>query len=110
MKSLFSALIPGIRMALLLLGVGAITQPVAAQRRFELADITKTVGVSDPQLSHANLATNRNDTEVVLIDVATARQRVFVAGRPTVKQARWSPTGDRVVFLARTGTGKEAHT
>ncbi|MBH8558484.1 alpha/beta hydrolase family protein [Hymenobacter negativus] len=92
-----------------------------AQRRFELADISRLVNVSDPQLSpdgksilvvvsRPNLANNRHDAEVVLVDVATARQRVMVADRPTVKQPRWSPTGDRVAFLARTGTGKDAHT
>ncbi|MCI1187036.1 S9 family peptidase [Hymenobacter sp. DH14] len=95
--------------------------PSLAQRRFELADIGRVVNVGDPQLSpdgrsilvvvsRPNLATNRNEAEVVLVDVASGRQRVLVAGRPTVKQPRWSPTGDRVAFLARTGTGKEAHT
>ena len=93
----------------------------AAQKRFELADIAKTVGVGDPQLSpdgksilvvvsRANFTTNRNDAEVVLVDVATGQQRVLVAGRPTVKQPRWAPAGDQVAFLARAGTGKEAHT
>ncbi|HEX8326459.1 MAG TPA: S9 family peptidase [Hymenobacter sp.] len=119
MKSLFAALLLRMRAVLLLLLMCATAGPSWAQRRFELADIAKTVGVSDPQLSpdgkrilvvvsRANLATNRHDAEVVLVEVATARQRVLVAGRPTVKQPRWSPTGDRVAFLAR--TGKDAHT
>ncbi|WP_426061895.1 prolyl oligopeptidase family serine peptidase [Hymenobacter sp. B1770] len=116
MKSFFLQARFAVVAALLLLG----TRPTVAQRRFELADIAKAVGVSDPQLSpdgksiliavsRANLATNRNETEIVLVDVASGRQRVFVTGRPTVKQARWSPTGEQVSFLARTGTGKEAH-
>jgi dipeptidyl aminopeptidase/acylaminoacyl peptidase len=116
MKALFVKLWPA-STALLLLLAG----PVAAQKHIELADIAKTVGVGDPQLSpdgksilvvvsRPNFSTNRNDAEVVLVDVATGRQRVLVAGRPTAKQPRWSPTGDRVAFLARTGTGKEAHT
>ena len=115
MQSLFSKLNWALAAALFLLLAG----PTLAQKRFELADIAKTVGVSDPQLSpdgksilvvvaRANFTTNRNDAEVVLVDVATARQRVLVAGRPTVKQPRWSPTGDRLAFLAR--TGKDAHT
>ncbi|GAB3590168.1 alpha/beta hydrolase family protein [Hymenobacter daeguensis] len=97
------------------------TRPARAQRRFELADIGKTVSVTDPQLSpdgrqvlivvsRPNRTTNRHDAEVILVDVASGRQRVLVAGRPTVKQPRWSPTGDRMAFLARTGTGKDAHT
>ena len=95
--------------------------PTAAQHRFELADLGKLVNVTDPQLapdgqsilitvSRPNFATNRHDAEVVLVDVATGRQRVLVAGRPTVKQPRWSPDGTQVAFLARTGTGKDAHT
>ncbi|MDB5233342.1 MAG: hypothetical protein JWR44_335 [Hymenobacter sp.] len=92
-----------------------------AQRHFELADIGKVVNVGDPQLSpngkqilivvsRPNLTANRNDAEVVLVEAATGQQRALVAGRPTVKQPRWSPTADRVAFLARTGTGKDAHT
>ena len=95
--------------------------PARAQRRFELADIGRLVGVGDPQLSpdgkqilivvsRPNFAANRHDAEVVLVDVASGQQRVLIAGRPTVKQPRWSPTGDRVAFLARVGTGKDAHT
>ncbi|MCC3154247.1 S9 family peptidase [Hymenobacter sp. BT770] len=117
MKSLFSKLSWAPAASLLLLLSGNAT----GQKRFELTDIAKTVGVGDPQLSpdgksilvvvsRSNFATNRNDAEVVLVDVATGRQRVLVAGRPTVKQPRWSPTGDRVAFLARTGSGKDAHT
>ena len=95
--------------------------PAQAQRRFELADIGRLVSVGDPQLSpdgrqilivvsRPNFTANRHDAEVVLVDVASGRQRVLIAGRPTVKQPRWSPTGDRVAFLARTGSGKDAHT
>lgn len=120
MKSLFSKPELGATAAVFLLMLGPWLAPVAAQRRFELADIAKTVGVGDPQLSpdgksilvvvsRANFTTNRNDAEVVLVDVATGRQRVLVAGRPTAKQPRWSPSGDQVAFIARAGLGKEAH-
>ncbi|MBO2010758.1 alpha/beta hydrolase family protein [Hymenobacter negativus] len=92
-----------------------------AQRRFELADIGKVVSVTDPQLSpdgrqvlivvsRPNLTANRHEAEVVMVETTSGQQRVLVAGRPTVKQPRWSPTGDRVAFLARTGAGKDAHT
>ncbi|WP_210518543.1 alpha/beta hydrolase family protein [Hymenobacter terricola] len=95
--------------------------PSLAQRRFELADIGKVVSVTDPQLSpdgnsilvvvsRPNLGTNRHEAEIVLVDVASGRQRVLVAGRPTAKQPRWSPTGNRVAFLARPGMGQDAHT
>ena len=110
-------LLPCLPLLLLLLRPG----PSQGQRRFELADISRLVSVSDPQLSpdgnsilvvvsRPNLDTNRHEAELVLVDVASGRQRVLVGGRPTVKQPRWSPTGDRVAFLARTGAGREAHT
>jgi dipeptidyl aminopeptidase/acylaminoacyl peptidase len=97
------------------------TSTAQAQRRFELADINRVVSVTDPQLSpdgrqvlivvsRPTLAANRYEAEVVLVETASGRQRVLIAGRSTVKQPRWSPTGNRVAFLARTGTGKDAHT
>ncbi|MBD2723964.1 S9 family peptidase [Hymenobacter armeniacus] len=104
-----------------LLWWGAGVPAALAQRPFALADIGRLVNVGDPQLSpdgrqilvvvsRPNPATNRNEAEVVLVDVATGQRRVLVAGRPTVKQPRWAPAGNRVAFLARAGTGKDAHT
>ncbi|MBF9220209.1 S9 family peptidase [Hymenobacter ruricola] len=119
MRTLKGPLAAWLLAVLMLLGLRP--HATRAQRRFELADIGKLVNVSDPQLSpdgrsilvvvsRPNFTTNRHDAEVVLVDVASGRQRVLVAGRPTVKQPRWAPSGDRVAFLARTGTGKDAHT
>jgi dipeptidyl aminopeptidase/acylaminoacyl peptidase len=92
----------------------------APATRFSLDDLAKLVGVSDPQVApdgksvvvvvgRPNYDKNRTDTELVLVDVATGKQRVLTRDREGVHQPRWSPTGDRLAFLARAGSGKDAH-
>lgn len=85
---------------------------VPAQKRgIQLEDSSKTVTVSDPQISpdgksivivvsRQNFEEDRNDTELVLVDVATGAQRVLTFGRKQSAFPRWSPSGDRLAFLA----------
>lgn len=79
--------------------------------RFDLDSPGKIVRLSDPQLSpdgksiavlvsRANFEENRTDAEIVLVDVATRSQRVLTHGRRGLAQPRWSPSGDRLGFLA----------
>jgi dipeptidyl aminopeptidase/acylaminoacyl peptidase len=86
---------------------------------FALDDLGRLVGVSDPQVApdgksvaivvgRPNYDKNRNDTELVLVDVATGKQRVLTHERESIGQPRWSPEGDRLAFLARAGSGKDA--
>jgi dipeptidyl aminopeptidase/acylaminoacyl peptidase len=88
-------------------------------RRMELDDLGKLVGVNDPQVSpdgrsvvvvvsRPNYEKNRTESELVLIDVATGKQRVLTFERSSVGQPRWSPTGDRLAFLSKAGTDKSA--
>ncbi len=88
-------------------------------RRIELDDLGKLVGVSDPQIapdgrsivivvSRPNYEKNRLDRELVLVEIATGKQRVLTQERIHVGQPRWSPTGDRLAFLDTVGSGKEA--
>jgi dipeptidyl aminopeptidase/acylaminoacyl peptidase len=93
----------------------------AQARRMELADLGRLVRIADPQLapdgrsiaaivSRANYETNRYDASLVLIDVASGAQRVLVADRRGLSSPRWSPSGDRIAFLATTRLpGADAH-
>jgi dipeptidyl aminopeptidase/acylaminoacyl peptidase len=81
------------------------------ERRIQLEDVTKIVTVSDPQISpdgksiicvvsRQNFDENRSDRELVLVDVATGAQRVLTFDRKGVGSPRWSPSGDRLAFVA----------
>ncbi|MGH7568541.1 MAG: TolB family protein, partial [Gemmatimonadales bacterium] len=98
--------------AVLVLPAGPAGAARAQARPMELADLAKLVRVADPQISpdarsvavlvsRPNYELNRYDTELVLIDVATGAQRGLVAGRRGLAQPQWSPTGDRLAFLAQ---------
>jgi len=90
-----------------------------AQKKFEVADLSRITGVSDPQISpdakSIVVVVSRPDTmknmvnrELVLIDIATRNQKVITFGRTLVSQPQWSPTGQYLSFLALGGIGKEA--
>jgi len=86
--------------------------------RFAIADLAKMARLSDPQISpdgksivivvsRPNYDEKRYDSELVLVDIATGTQRVLTRDRQGVEQPRWSPSGDRLAFLAKPGSGKE---
>jgi len=83
----------------------------AQQHRIQLEDLANIVTVSDPQISpdgksivcvvsRQNFDEYRHDNELVLVDVATAAQRVLTFDRKKVGSPRWSPIGDRLAFVA----------
>jgi dipeptidyl aminopeptidase/acylaminoacyl peptidase len=87
-------------------------------RRIELGDFAKIVSVSDPQIapdgksivcvvSRSNLEQDRDDRELVLIDIATGGQRALTYDRKSVHSPRWSPDGMQLAFLAAVGPAKE---
>jgi dipeptidyl aminopeptidase/acylaminoacyl peptidase len=89
----------------------------AVGARFEIAQNAKIVRIADPQISpdgksvvavvsRANFEEDRYDADLVLIDVATRKQQVLTHDRRGVGFARWSPSGDRLGFLALGANGK----
>jgi len=87
-------------------------------RRIELGDFAKIVGVSDPQIapdgksilcvvSRVNLGRDADDKELVLVDVVTGGQRSLTNDRKELRSPRWSPSGDRIAFIAAAGPAKE---
>ncbi len=86
--------------------------------RFGIEHVSKLVRVTDPQISpdgksivavvaRPNYEENRYDADLVLIDVATAKQRVLTHDRRGVTVPRWSPSGDRLAFLATVGASPQ---
>ena len=90
-----------------------------AQHPFQLGDMAKLTGLSDPQFSpdgktiavvfsRPDYEENRSQTGLLLVTAANGQQRVLIEGRAGLTQPRWSPNGQELAYLERTGTGKEA--
>lgn len=82
----------------------------AQQRRMELADIGREVGLSTPRLSpdgrqvvlvrsRTNYQDNRFERSIVVVDVASGTLRELTPGRRRASSPSWSPNGDRIAFL-----------
>jgi dipeptidyl aminopeptidase/acylaminoacyl peptidase len=112
--SLLSRISPLLRISFAVAGIAAClsAQPSFAQaKRFTPDVFVKLTRLSDPQISpdgksivivvgHPNLKTDKYDTELVLVDIATREQRVLTHGRRVGGYPRWSPTGDRLAYIA----------
>ena len=99
------------KLALLLMALSA----TLFGARFGIDNIGRIVRLTDPQIapdgksiaivvSRTNYEEDRYDPELVLIDVATHNQRALTRDRRGVSQARWSPDGSRLAFLATVDT------
>jgi dipeptidyl aminopeptidase/acylaminoacyl peptidase len=91
------------------LPIGATPGPT-----FDLAWVSKIVRVSDPQfapdgktlaavVTRSDYEEDLNLAELVAIDIATGKERDLTHDRKTVSFPRWSPSGNRVAFLAQDG-------
>src|SRR5262249_55354484 len=96
----------------------AATPARADGRRFTLDDVARIARVTDPQISpdgksivvvvaRPDYDEDRWQAELVLVDVATGTPRALTLDRRGVDHPRWSPSGDRLAFLATAGAGKE---
>ena len=82
-----------------------------AAATFQVADVGKIVKVSDPQISpdgksivivvsRPNYQLDVNETQLVLVDIVSHRQRVLTRDRKGISYPRWSPSGEQLAFLA----------
>jgi dipeptidyl aminopeptidase/acylaminoacyl peptidase len=89
----------------------ALIAAPAFAARFTADDIVRITRVSDPQIApdgksiaivvaHPNLKTDKYDSELVLVDIATHSQRVLTHDRVVKGYPRWSPTGERLAYIA----------
>jgi dipeptidyl aminopeptidase/acylaminoacyl peptidase len=92
---------------------------VAHGERLQFSDRARIVNASEPQLSpdgrqllcvisRVDVAENRHEPQVAVIDVATGAQHMLTADRRAVTSPRWSPDGQRIAFLANATAEKEA--
>jgi dipeptidyl aminopeptidase/acylaminoacyl peptidase len=86
-------------------------------QKYNVAQLDKVVRVSDPQIapdgktiaivvSHPNFTDDRYDADVVQVEIATGHTRALTQNRRSVSSPRWSPTGDRLAFLAAAANAK----
>src|SRR5208282_695570 len=101
------------------LALGAPGSANAQARKIELGDLQKIVDVSNPAISpdgkfiviivsRANWDEDRYDSQLILVDIATGDQRPLTNIRKGLSSPQWSPSGDRLAFLAEAGEEKKA--
>ena len=91
----------------------------AQARKIELGDFRKIVSVTDPEISpdgksivivvsRVDWDEDRYDSQLVLVDIATGGQRPLTNIRKGLSSPKYSPSGDRVAFLAEVGVERKA--
>lgn len=85
--------------------------PATPGKTFDLAWVGKMVRVADPQfapdgkslvavVTHLDYEHDLNLAELAMVDIATGKTRYLTHERKSASYPRWSPSGDRIAFLA----------
>ena len=97
---------------------GSPAVPVGAQSKpLAIEDLRRIVGVSAPEIAPGgkrvayirtkiDFKNDRNDSEIVLVDIAGGTARTLTQDRPGIRSPRWSPSGDRLAFISSPERGK----
>ena len=97
----------------------AIAPDMSAARGIDLAVLRTVVRVSQPQISPdgkhiafikttSDFVKNKRASQLLLLDVASGATRPLTYDRTGLDSPRWSPSGDRLAFIADAGTGDGA--
>src|SRR5215469_16914797 len=90
-----------------------------AARTIDFPDLRSEVGVYSPTISpdgksiavvisRADFDKDMFVNQLMLVDIATGAQRALTQGRDDVNSPAWSPSGDRIAFIASNGSGDDA--
>jgi dipeptidyl aminopeptidase/acylaminoacyl peptidase len=93
-------------------GMWAALSTANAAQAPTMRDLVRQVRLSDPQLSpdgrtvaviesRADLESDEFRSEIVLVDLADGHIRPLTRERHHADSPRWSPSGDRIAFIAR---------
>ncbi|HNP37804.1 MAG TPA: S9 family peptidase [Woeseiaceae bacterium] len=103
-----------IRLTCTLLVCGFAVQAAANDRKFSELDVFDLEYVTDPQISpdgsmiayarrSMDIMTDRAITNIWVIDTAGKQQRPLLSGIQSYSSPRWSPSGDRLAYVAKAG-------
>jgi dipeptidyl aminopeptidase/acylaminoacyl peptidase len=95
-----------------------ITGEVANAREINLDDLGAISNVSTPRVapdgksvaivvSRPDYESNQFESRLVLVDIASGEARDLTFERPEVSRPRWSPSGERLAFLAQDDTAED---
>lgn len=98
----------------------AIALPTATSARtLTFEDLRKEVSVTSAHISpdgksiaflvsRSNFEKDKAENQLMLVDVASGVKRSLTQHRDDVNSPAWSPTGDRIAFIALSGDGDDA--